>query len=155
MIYTVNYAFYESKIGIIKIGVSHEAVCEIKIVENRGESAISELSKTAFAEISEYLDGRRKNFDFPLAPEGTDFQKRVWSALTEIPYGKTATYGEIAAKIGNPKAARAVGNACNKNPVLIAVPCHRVLGSDGSLTGYAAGTQIKKRLLELEKKNSL
>lgn len=151
----VKYSYFKSEIGIIKIGVSDGAVCEIRITDCIGESAQSALADRAFKEISEYLDGKRKAFNFPIAPEGTEFQKKVWSVLSEIPYGKTKTYGEIAAYIGNPKAARAVGNACNKNPLLIAVPCHRVLGADGSLTGFAAGTQTKRYLLELEGKNSM
>ena len=151
----VKYSYFKSEIGIIKIGVSGEAVCEIGIADCLGESAPSALADRAFKEISEYLDGKRKAFDFPFAPKGTDFQKKVWSALREIPYGKTKTYGEIAAYIENPQAARAVGNACNKNPLLIAVPCHRILGADGSLTGFAAGTQTKRYLLELERKNSI
>ena len=146
----VNFAYYDSKIGIIKIGVSNGVVCEIKFTDNRGKSVPSELSDTAFKEISEYLDGKRKAFDFKITPSGTDFQKRVWTELCKIPYGETRTYSEIAAFLGNPKAARAVGNACNKNPILIAVPCHRVLGADGSLTGFAAGIIIKEYLLKLE-----
>ena len=151
----VKYSYFKSEIGIIKIGVSGGAVCEIGIADCLGESTPSALADRAFKEISEYLNGKRKAFDFPIAPKGTDFQKKVWSALREIPYGKTKTYGEIAADIGSSKAARAVGNACNKNPLLIAVPCHRILGADGSLTGFAAGTQTKRYLLELERKNSI
>ncbi len=148
----VNYCFYNSEIGIIKIGVSDGAVCEIGIADCPSESTPSALADRAFEEISEYLNGKRKAFDFPIAPKGTDFQRKVWSALREIPYGETKTYGEIAADIGSPKAARAVGNACNKNPLLLAVPCHRVLGANGSLTGFAAGIEVKERLLLLEKK---
>lgn len=151
----VKYSYYDSIIGVIKIGVSDGAVCEIGITDCLGESAPSTLADMAFKEISEYLDGKRKAFDFPIAPKGTEFQKKVWSALSEIPYGETKTYGEIAAYIANPKAARAVGNACNKNPLLLSVPCHRVLGADGSLTGFAAGTKTKRYLLELEGKNSM
>lgn len=151
----VNYCFYNSKIGIIKIGVSDRAVCEIGIADCLGVSTPSALADRAFKEISEYLNGKRKAFDFPIAPKGTDFQRKVWSALREIPYGETETYGEIAAYIGNPQAARAVGNACNKNPLLLAVPCHRVLGADGSLTGFAAGIEVKEHLLLLEKKYSM
>ena len=151
----IKYSYFKSEIGIIKIGVSGGAVCEIGIADCLGESAPSALADRAFKEISEYLNGKRKAFDFPIAPKGTDFQKKVWSALREIPYGKTKTYGEIAADIGSSKAARAVGNACNKNPLLIAVPCHRILGADGSLTGFAAGTQTKRYLLELERKNRI
>ena len=151
----VNYCYYNSEIGIIKIGVSEGAVCEIGITDCFSESTPSALADSAFNEISEYLNGKRKAFDFPIAPKGTDFQRKVWSALRVIPYGKTKTYGEIAAYIGNPKAARAVGNACNKNPLLLAVPCHRVLGADGSLTGFAAGIEVKNHLLLLEKKYSM
>lgn len=148
----VKYSYFESEIGIIRIGVRDGAVCEIGIIDCIGKSAPSALADRAFDEISEYLSGKRKTFDFPTCATGTDFQKRVWSALKEIPYGQTKTYGEIAADIGSPKAARAVGNACNKNPLLLAVPCHRVLGAGGSLTGFAAGIEVKKRLLLLEKK---
>ena len=148
----VKYSYIKREIGIIKIGVSGGAVCEIGIADCLGKSAPSALADRAFKEIWEYLNGKRKAFDFPIATKGTDFQKKVWSALREIPYGKTKTYGEIAADIGSPKAARAVGNACNKNPLLLAVPCHRVLGANGSLTGFAAGIEIKKHLLLLEKK---
>ena len=151
----VEYSYFDSEIGIIKIGVGDGAVCEIGITDCLGESAPSALADWAFKEISEYLNGKRKTFNFPIAPKGTDFQRKVWSALRGIPYGGTRTYGEIAAYIGSPKAARAVGNACNKNPLLLAVPCHRVLGADGSLTGFAAGIETKKRLLLLEKKYSM
>lgn len=151
----VKYSYFDSEIGIIKIGVSDGAVCEIGFANCPSESAPSALADRAFKEISEYLNGKRKAFDFPIAPKGTDFQRKVWSALREIPYGETKTYGEIAAQIGNPQAARAVGNACNKNPLLLVVPCHRVLGANGSLTGFAAGIKVKERLLLLEKKYNI
>lgn len=104
-------------------------------------------------QLAEYFAGKRTAFDLPLQPEGTDFQKSVWQALTEIPYGETATYGEIAAKIGNPKACRAVGMANNRNPIAVIVPCHRVVGAKGDLTGYAAGLDKKDFLLKLENCN--
>lgn len=148
----IKYSHFDSEIGIIKIGVSDGAVCEIGIADCPSKSTPSALADRAFKEISEYLNGKRKAFDFPIAPKATDFQRKVWSALMEIPYGKTKTYGEIAAYIGNPQAARVVGNACNKNPLLLAIPCHRVLGANGSLTGFAAGIEVKERLLLLEKK---
>lgn len=147
----IDYSYYNSKIGIVKIGECGGAVCEIKITDRSGESAPSALSDTAFAQIAQYLDGKRKSFNFPTVMKGTEFQNRVWSMLCDIPYGETRTYGEIAALLGNPKAARAVGSACNRNPLLIIVPCHRVLGANGSLTGFAAGIKIKKYLTELEK----
>jgi len=103
----------------------------------------------------EYFDGKRKSFDgLPFLLEGTDFQKRAWTALQSIPYGQTRTYKEQAEAIGNKKACRAVGAANGKNPISIIIPCHRVIGSDKSLTGYAGGLDAKKALLELEKKYS-
>ena len=97
--------------------------------------------------------GQRKEFDIPLAPQGTDFQKKVWKALQNINYGTTASYKEIAQKINNPKAVRAVGMANNQNPIAIIIPCHRVIGSNGKLVGYAGGLELKQKLLELEKNN--
>jgi len=102
-------------------------------------------------QFSEYEKGVRKVFDLPLHLIGTDFQKKVWNALLEIPYGETRSYQEIAIRIGNPKAVRAVGGACNRNPIGIIVPCHRVIGKDGSLTGYYGGLSYKILLLEHEK----
>lgn len=102
-------------------------------------------------QFTEYEKGIRKIFDLPLHIKGTEFQKKVWNALLEIPYGETRSYQEIAIQIGNPKAVRAVGGACNRNPIGIIVPCHRVVGKNGSLTGYAGGLDYKKLLLENEK----
>jgi len=102
-------------------------------------------------QFTEYEKGIRKVFDLPLHIKGTEFQKKVWNALLEIPYGETRSYQEIAIQIGNPKAVRAVGGACNRNPIGIIVPCHRVVGKNGSLTGYAGGLDYKKLLLENEK----
>ena len=104
-------------------------------------------------QLSEYFDGRRKIFDLPLAPVGTPFQRAVWQALTEIPYGETRTYGEIAGVVGHDKAFRAVGMANHCNPIPVIIPCHRVIGADGSLTGYADGLDRKARLLALEASN--
>ena len=97
-----------------------------------------------------YFSKKRKSFDIPIKLEGTEFQKRVWDALIQIPYGKTCTYKDIAEKIGNPKACRAVGGANNKNPIMIIVPCHRVIGKNGDLVGYAGGIEVKQKLLDLE-----
>jgi methylated-DNA-[protein]-cysteine S-methyltransferase len=102
------------------------------------------------AQLDAYFDGRRSAFDLPLAPVGTEFQRRVWTALSSIPYGTTTTYAAIARSIGKPRAVRAVGAANGKNPLSIVVPCHRVIGQDGTLTGYAGGLPRKRRLLELE-----
>ena len=106
--------------------------------------------KPASDALAEYFAGERRDFDLPLAPAGTSFQKRVWAELVKIPYGTTCSYGALAAKIGQPNASRAVGLANGKNPIAIVIPCHRVIGSDGSLTGFAAGTDVKRVLLEIE-----
>ena len=104
-------------------------------------------------QLSEYFAGRRKAFDLPLAPKGTPFQCAVWQALTEIPYGETRTYGEIAVAVGRDRAFRAVGMANHCNPIPVIIPCHRVIGANGSLTGYADGLERKARLLALEASN--
>lgn len=110
------------------------------------------LLEKAYAELCEYLAGRRQIFDLPLAPEGTPFQQKVWQALQTIPYGETRSYQEIACQTGNSKACRAVGMANNKNPIGIIIPCHRVIGKSGKLVGYAGGLNVKEYLLNLEKK---
>lgn len=108
------------------------------------------LTREAARQLREYIAGERKAFDLPLAPEGSAFQQRVWAALQTVPYGQTRSYGEIAAAVGNPNGARAVGNANRNNPLWIVVPCHRVVGVRGNLVGYAGGLALKRRLLELE-----
>ena len=108
------------------------------------------LLERAQGQILEYFDGQRQEFDLPLAFVGTDFQQKVWKALTAIPYGQTVTYGALAEAVGCPGGARAVGMANHRNPLPILVPCHRVVGADGKLTGYAGGLEMKKFLLELE-----
>jgi methylated-DNA-[protein]-cysteine S-methyltransferase len=117
-------------------------------------SADAAVLAEAARQLAEYFDGRRQVFDLPLALAGTAFQRRVWDALRGIGYGETASYGEIAGQIGQPTAARAVGLANGRNPVSIIVPCHRVVGSDGSLTGYGGGLDNKQHLLELERRVS-
>lgn len=104
----------------------------------------------AYKQLAEYLAGKRKQFDLKLAPKGTPFQQKVWKELQKIPYGKTKTYQELATAIGKPKAARAVGMALNRNPLPFIIPCHRVVGKNGSLTGFSWGLKMKKWLLELE-----
>ena len=113
------------------------------------------MTDTVYSQINEYLDGSRKTFNFPYELRGTEFQKKVWTELCKIPYGETRTYKDIAVAIGNPKASRAVGMANNKNPIIIAVPCHRVIGANGSLTGYAGGLGMKAALLSLEATGTL
>ncbi|MCL7659366.1 methylated-DNA--[protein]-cysteine S-methyltransferase, partial [Klebsiella pneumoniae] len=109
-----------------------------------------EIFHRAEAQLGEYFAGQRTQFDLPLAVKGTEFQRSVWQALTQIPYGSTAGYGELAEMLGRPGAARAVGAANGKNPISIIVPCHRVIGADGSMTGYAWGEEKKRALLTLE-----
>jgi O-6-methylguanine DNA methyltransferase len=136
---------------VLKIGYTDDAVTFLKRVEQPdAENEPSALSGRAFSQICEYLRGERRAFDFPFALNGTPFQKRVWDALCKIPYGQTRSYKQIAREIGRPKACRAVGLANNKNPITIAVPCHRVVGADGGLTGYAGGLAMKAALLALE-----
>jgi len=109
------------------------------------------LIKKAALQIEEYLIGKRKKFSLPLFMQGTEFQKDVWKALQSIPYGETRSYKDIAVQIGRPKAMRAVGLANNRNPISIIVPCHRVIGHDGKLVGYAGGLKLKQKLLDMEK----
>jgi len=113
-------------------------------------SGVSPRLDQAVNQLEEYLNSRRKRFDLDLDLTGTPFQKSVWSEMLKIPFGQTRSYGEIAAALGNPRAARAVGMAANRNPVAIFVPCHRVIGKDGSLVGFGGGLDLKKRLLALE-----
>jgi methylated-DNA-[protein]-cysteine S-methyltransferase len=102
-------------------------------------------------QLDEFFAGKRTTFDLPMAPAGTDFQKRVWAELTRIPYGETISYAELAKRVGSDGAARAVGRANATNPIAVVVPCHRVIGADGSLTGYAYGVELKRSLLDFEK----
>ena len=131
-----------SKDGIAKIYLSDEAV-------NFSEEIPEELAD-AVLQLKEYFSGKRSEFQLNLIPEGTEFQKKVWKLLQEIPFGKTVSYLEIAKRLGDPKSIRAAASANGKNPLWIVVPCHRVIGSDGSLTGYAGGLWRKKWLLEHE-----
>lgn len=113
------------------------------------------LCQGAAAELAEYMRGERRELSFNISFEGTPFERKVWQALLRIPYGKTRSYGEIACEIGSPRSARAVGGACHKNALLVAIPCHRVIGSNGALTGFGAGIDIKRALLALESENNL
>ncbi|MDD2560131.1 MAG: methylated-DNA--[protein]-cysteine S-methyltransferase [Bacteroidales bacterium] len=122
---------------------------KLNILEKQGESQTAQM---VCKQLDEYFAGERQVFDLPLRLPGTSFQKVVWEALQQIPYGTVLSYSQVAQAIGRPKAQRAVGMACNRNPVPIIVPCHRVLGSGGQLTGYAGGLELKVQLLKLEKK---
>ncbi|MDE5670225.1 MAG: methylated-DNA--[protein]-cysteine S-methyltransferase [Eubacterium sp.] len=144
--------YFNSQIGIIRVEDNGERLISVSICENEESSNMSALTVKVINQLKEYLSGVRKIFDLPIEMNGTEFQLKVWSALCNIPYGETRSYKDIAEKIGNPKAVRAVGGANNKNRLMIIVPCHRVIGADGSLTGYAGGINVKKKLLELEQR---
>lgn len=146
--------FYDTPVGKLCIGEEQGCITRVTWSKIPGEYVLEETDGilACKTQLEEYFAGERRAFDLPLAPKGTAFQQKVWRALTEIPYGETRTYGEIAAAIGNPKAARAVGMANNKNPIGILIPCHRVIGADGKLVGYAGGMEKKAFLLELETK---
>lgn len=147
-----NYAIYDFPYGALKIGYSDKAILYILFTEEKSGGKISELSELAALQLREYFDGRRKAFELPLEPKGTDFQKKVWNALLEIPYGETRSYKDIADRINCPKGFRAIGQANHNNPISIVIPCHRVILADGSLGGYGGGLDTKKLLLELERK---
>ena len=123
-------------------------------LQSNGYESVRNPEKTAGAkeQLAEYAVGDRRDFDLPLALVGSEWQKAVWTALTRIPYGETRSYGEIAAMVGRPKAARAVGRANSTNRIPLVVPCHRVIGADGKLTGFAGGTHLKTRLLDHERR---
>ncbi len=147
----IYFGYYESPIGLIEVSGTSEAVRSVDFVERRRETFSSNaLVENAVGEIREYFERNRRKFDAPLDPQGTPFQKAVWRRLLEVPYGRTASYGEIARAVGNPKAVRAVGGANGRNPIAIIVPCHRIIGSDGSMTGYGSGIWRKEWLLEHE-----
>jgi len=141
-----------SPLGFTKIVGDDDGIVSITVLNS--EEKITdiipvELEDCVF-QLQEYFDGKRKDFDIKLNPEGTDFQKKVWNQLLEIPYGKTLSYLELSKQLGDVKAIRAVANANGKNPIWIIIPCHRVIGSDGNLTGYAGGLNRKQWLLEHE-----
>lgn len=147
----ITYTF-GSPIGIIRLTEEREAITHIELTDRCDAlSSPTPLLCEAERQITEYLNGTRRQMDFPIRMEGTPFQLRVWQALQQIPYGSTRSYGELATLLGNPGASRAVGMACNKNSLLLIVPCHRVIGANGKLTGFACGLDIKRHLLLLEK----
>jgi methylated-DNA-[protein]-cysteine S-methyltransferase len=139
----------EAGLKLIKFPTSKKG----RIPESEWEQSERPFSE-AIRQLNAYFDGKLKQFKLRLAPEGTPFQSRVWQALQDIPYGETISYGELAGRIGNPKAPRAVGGAVGRNPLAIVIPCHRVIGSDGGLTGFGGGLETKKVLLELERRHA-
>lgn len=145
-------SYYSSPYGLWEIVCSDSALLSVNHVNDAAaQERTNELSKAVCEQLDEYFTGKRKSFDLPLMLEGTEFQKSVWEALCEIPYGETRSYSDIAERIGKPKACRAVGMANHNNPVAIIVPCHRVIGKNGTLTGYAGGLDTKAGLLQFEK----
>lgn len=142
----------ESPVGLLTLASDGEALTELRFGDHGTNMEPCPILVETARQLAEYFTGARREFSVLLRPEGTEFQRSVWTALRSIPYGSTATYGEIAAAIGNPSACRAVGGANNRNPIAIIVPCHRVVGVNGDLTGYAGGLPTKEFLLALERK---
>lgn len=154
------YGITESPIGPILLAGNEKGLKHLIFLKSKKKMGIpedwvenKEFFREAIRQLEAYFSGKLESFNLKLAPEGTDFQKSVWKALCEIPYGKTRTYKEIAVSIEKPKAYRAVGLANNRNPIAIIIPCHRVIGANGKLTGYASGLDVKEFLLKLEKIN--
>lgn len=151
-----NIYFFDYPIGRIGIASDDESICGIFLQGDKVPQDISEEKKTkviseADKQLKEYFSGKRKEFNLPLKMNGTEFQKSVWNALLTIPYGETRSYKDIAIQVGNEKASRAIGMANNRNPIAIVVPCHRVIGHNGTLVGYGGGLNMKRELLDLEK----
>jgi methylated-DNA-[protein]-cysteine S-methyltransferase len=154
----MNYTYLDTPIGTLLIAGDAEAVRRIDFPKNGKastpgedwtESARGPVGQ-AVKQLREYFAGQRADFDLPLLPEGTEFQRSVWRNLQDIPYGETISYGELAKRVGNPKASRAVGAANGQNPIPIVIPCHRVIGANGKLTGFGGGLPTKEALLALE-----
>jgi len=149
-----NFYVYHYKLCNLFIAEENNAICFVSFCADKipkdFEKSETTLLKKAAKQFNEYFNKDRKNFDLPVILHGTDFQVKVWKALQKISYGQTRSYGELAKMIGNPNASRAVGMANNRNRIAIIFPCHRVIGKDGSLTGYAGGLELKQKLLDLE-----
>ena len=153
-----NYVSYQSPIGLLYIWEENACISAIQFAyilpeKPKAKEQETPLLKEAIRQLSDYFTGKRQTFDLPLAPKGTAFQQKAWNALLTIPYGKTATYKQMAETINCPKGFRAVGLANNRNPIPIIIPCHRVIGTNGKLVGYAGGLEAKKFLLQIEENN--
>jgi len=153
-----KYFFYKYEgVGKLGVGVESGRITDLHFERSsipRSDIVQEEtpLHREAARQLDEYFSGKRKVFDLPLAPKGTDFQLRCWEALLRVPYGETRSYGDIARSVGSPRGFRAVGMANNRNPISIIIPCHRIIGSDGKLVGFGGGLDIKEFLLGLERK---
>lgn len=140
-----------TSLGNVLLEIQDEKLTRLQFTQDAlSEEPLQGMAKEVKHQLDEYLSGKRKSFDLPLELEGTDFQKSVWKAVNEIPFGQTTTYMKLSQKLGNVAAIRAVGAAIGANPVLVIVPCHRIIGTDGKLTGYAGGLERKQALLEIE-----
>ncbi|ALS96833.1 methylated-DNA--[protein]-cysteine S-methyltransferase [Lacimicrobium alkaliphilum] len=147
----MNSTFMQTPIGLLAIRATNDAINSIEFIRQQDAPPVRHpLLEQAREQLQEYFAGQRRQFSLPLAPKGTEFQQQVWQALGLIDYAQTACYADIAAKIGRPRAVRAVGAANGRNPLAIVVPCHRIIGKNGTLTGYAGGLERKAWLLRLE-----
>ncbi len=152
----MNVFYYKSPIGMLEIRIKDNFITYLDIALKVGQSSQSNsYFEKVKNQLDEYFLGKRKVFNLDILPNGTDFQKKVWLELIKIPYGETKSYKEISEIIGKPQSQRAVGGACNKNHILLIIPCHRVISKNGDLRGFAGGIDIKKQLLELEKMNMI
>ena len=143
--------YYKSPIGILEISLGYNVVLGLKVVKNYVKNAEpTDFFTNVATQLDEYFAGSRKLFNLQIQPKGTEFQIKVWEELIKIPYGETKSYQEIAEIIGKPNAQRAVGSACNKNPILLLIPCHRVISKTGKLTDFACGVHRKEQLLKME-----
>lgn len=161
----IFYSFMETQFGTLLLASTEKGMKRImlsgsnqlnQLRQEFGKNQLREnknFNENAAEQLRQYFQGKRKQFSLPLDLEGTDFQKQVLRAVQQVPYGTTQSYQQIALKIGNPRAVRAVGNANRTNPLPIIIPCHRIIGSDGSMTGYGGGIDLKRKLLEFEKAN--
>ena len=144
-------SYYKSPIGILEIVCENNELVYLKLVDKVENSFIeNDFINSIKFQLDEYFGGKRKKFDIKISPKGTNFQKKVWFELQKIPYGQIKSYSYIAECVGNQNAQRAVGSACNKNPVMIIIPCHRVISKNGNLGGFVYGNKIKQKLLEIE-----
>jgi methylated-DNA-[protein]-cysteine S-methyltransferase len=156
---SLHYRVVPSPLGELLLYASESALVGLHVVRGRYVPAVRSgwvhdpqltILEETRGQLQDYFEGRRRDFTVPLAPAGTPFQQQAWNALLDIPYGQTRSYGEQARSIGRPSATRAVGAANGRNPIAIIIPCHRVVGADGSLTGYSGGLEVKRYLLNLE-----
>ena len=142
--------YYPSPIGVLEITANNKSILSIHFVKEKKEDNYNNITLKGYRQLQEYLEGDRREFDLPLEPVGTEFQQKVWMELQNIPYGKVISYLELAKRLGDEKVIRAAAAANGKNPIGIVIPCHRVIGSNGDLVGYAGGLDKKKLLLQHE-----